>query len=126
VTCRDVIADSFRDAVFEECMTQAARFLFGVAFGRREGRDVERKIAGCCEIADEHFVFVGFRASEFVVDVQNCGGASEFVKRGQEENGVRATGNSDSNWAFGLTGGEPGGYLIDHILILRAIRSSAA
>ena len=72
----------------EEGIADSAGFLFDVAFGergrwRRNGR---REFVG--EMADEGFVVVGFEAAEFVVDVEDGGGAIELMEDMGERNGI--------------------------------------
>ena len=51
------------------------------------------------EMADEEFVFVRFRAAEFVVDVEDGGGAIELMENVGEKDGVGASGDCYSDSA---------------------------
>lgn len=79
---------------------------------------MEWKVQFRGEIADESFVSIGIGAAEMVIDVKDSGCCTEFMERGQEENGIGSAGNGNTDTLL-FTNGECD--LIDHILILRGM-----
>ncbi len=49
------------------------------------------------EFGHEGCIGIGIGAAEFVVDVEDGGGDSEFVQRVEQEDGIRAAGNGNTD-----------------------------
>ena len=114
----DGFAEALPDAIREEFVTEAAGFLLDIALAGRERGSVERKAKGTREFANESFIGVGFRPAKFVIDVENCRRQVQFVQSRQQEYGIGATGDGDSDLhRINANGCKDA---IKHTLILRA------
>ncbi len=114
------VAEILGDAIEEELIAEVAGLLFGVAFAGGEGGGVKWEVVlHGQETSDEGFIGVGFRAAEFVIDMEHGGRAVELMESCEEEDGIGPAGDSYGDFFVGQ--GESGRDAIKHTLILRRV-----